>query len=489
MEKLKKHLKRLSKFENALSLLHWDMETYMPEKAAEKRAEIIGEISTYVFKEFISEKTKELLESATPEDDEDKAILKLVKKEFEKHEKIPPELFKELQFETALSQQAWQKAKEKDNFEIFKPHLKKVVDLEKKVIECIGYESNKYDVLLDDYEPGLKTDQLKSIIVELRKFLVEFINELDSGNKPNTEILKGKYSIEKQKEFSMELLKILNYDLGAGRLDISAHPFTISISHNDIRITTRFDKYDIKNSIFSTIHECGHALYEQGIPEQFRGLPIGDGASMGIHESQSRFWENIVGRSLEFWKFIYPKFTKYFPNFKNVKVEEFWRAINTVERSLIRTEADEVTYNLHIMLRFELEEALINDRITVDELPKLWNEKMKEYLGIVPKNDALGVLQDVHWAHGSFGYFPSYMLGNLYAAQIYYAMKKDIPNFGEKIEKGQFIEILSWLRKKVHSKGKTLMPIELIKEISNEELNPKYFIEYVKEKFTKVYKK
>ncbi|ABR30395.1 peptidase M32 [Thermosipho melanesiensis] len=488
MEKLKNHLKRLSKFENALALLHWDMETYMPSNAAERRAKIIGEISTYVFEEFVSEKTKEYLESANPKTSEDEAIIRLVKKELEKVEKIPPKLFKELQIANALSQQAWQKAKEKAAFNIFKPHLEKVVKLQKEVIEHIGYEKNRYDTLLDNYEPGLKTETLKKIIPTLRKFLVDFVDELENGEKPNTDILEGEYDVEKQREFSLELLKMLNYDLTSGRLDASAHPFTISISHNDVRITTRFDKYDIKNSIFSTIHECGHALYEQGIPEEYRELPIGDGASMGIHESQSRFWENIVGRSLEFWNFVYPTFVKYFPRFKDVEVEEFWRAINIVERSLIRTEADEVTYNLHIMLRFELEEALINDKITVEELPMLWNEKMKEYLNITPKNNAEGVLQDVHWAHGSFGYFPSYMLGNLYASQILFAMKKDIQNIEEKIQSGQFDEILSWLRNKIHSKGKVLEPNELIKEISGEELNPNYFVSYIKEKYSKVYR-
>ncbi|MDK2838605.1 MAG: carboxypeptidase Taq [Thermosipho sp. (in: thermotogales)] len=487
MQELKKHLKKLSKFESALSLLHWDMETYMPPNAVENRAQIIGEISGYVFEQFISEKTQELIEKAQPNDVESQAILRLVKKEYEKMKKIPKELFVELQIETSKAQQAWQNAKKEKDFNLFKPNLKKVVELEKKVIEVLGYEENKYDTLLDQYEPGLKTKQLNEIIPPLRSFLVEFLEKLSQGKQPNTEILEGEYDENLQKRFSEELLKALNYDFNSARLDVSAHPFTISISHNDVRITTRFDRFDIKNSIFSTIHECGHALYELGIPEEYRELPIGDGASMGIHESQSRFWENIVGRSFEFWKFMYPKFVKYFPRFEKIDIKDFWRAINKVERSLIRTEADEVTYNLHIMIRFEIEEALINDRINVDELPLIWNEKMKEYLGITPQNDSEGVLQDVHWAHGSFGYFPSYMLGNLYAAQIFKQMKKDIPDFYQKVENGEFKPILNWLREKIHSKGKVYQPMELIKMVTGETLNPQYFIDYVSEKYKEVY--
>ena len=487
MKELKEHLRKISRFENALSLLHWDMETYMPPRAVEKRAEIIGEISEYVFEQFSSDKTKELIEKANPQDKESEAIVKLVKKEYDKIKKTPKKLYIELQKETAKAQQAWQTAKRENNFNIFKPHLQKIVDLEKEILEHLGYDENKYDTLLDQYEPGLKTKDLKEIIPPLRDFLVKFLDKLDSGNPPNTDILEGEYDENLQKELSTEILKYLNYDFSSARLDISEHPFTISISHNDVRITTRFDKHDIKNSIFSTIHECGHALYELNIPEEYRDLPIGDGASMGIHESQSRFWENIVGRSLEFWKFMYPTLIKYFPKFKDVPIEDFWRAINKVERSLIRTEADEVTYNLHIMLRFEIEEALINDRITVDELPAIWNEKMEKYLGIKPKDDSHGVLQDVHWAHGSFGYFPSYMLGNLYAAQFLHVMKNDIPDFYNKIENGEFKTILNWLSEKIHSKGKVYEPIELVKMVTGEQLNPKYFINYVKEKFEKVY--
>ncbi|MBO8160383.1 MAG: carboxypeptidase M32 [Thermosipho sp. (in: Bacteria)] len=489
MEKLKNHLKKLAKFESASSLLHWDLEVYMPKKAANKRAEIIGEIAGFTFREFISDKTLQLLENAENEAKtfEEKALIKVTKKEYERYKKIPPELFVEFQIETSKAHQSWQNAKIENKFEIFEPNLEKVIELTKEITDCLGYDENRYDALLDQYEPGLKTSDLHRIIPPLKDFLTNFLDKLSLGNHPNENLLNGTFNIEKQKIFSNKLLKILNFDFDSGRLDVSMHPFTITISHNDIRITTTFDEKDLKNSIFSTIHECGHALYEQGIPEELRELPIGEAASNGIHESQSRFWENIIGRSLEFWKYLYPDFIEIFPQFKDVKLIDFWRSINTVKKSLIRTEADEVTYNLHIMMRFEIEEALVNDKIKVKELPLLWNEKMKEYLGITPQNDSEGVLQDIHWSHGSFGYFPSYMLGNLYASQFYEAMKKDIKNINSLIENGKFNVILNWLREKIHSKGKLFEPKELLKQVTNEPLNPSYFINYIKDKYEKVY--
>lgn len=489
LEKLKNHLKRISNFENALSLLRWDSETYMPKNASEKRAEIIGEIAGYTFKEFTSEKTLKLLQNAENEAQsiEEKALIRETKKEFEKSKKIPPELFIEFQIETSKAQNAWQIAKKEDNFNLFKPQLEKIVSLSKEIAEHLEYEENRYDALLDNYEPGLKTKDLLSILPSLRSFLINLLGKIENSNKPKKDILKGNFDVQKQKNFSEFMLKKLNFDFNSGRLDLSEHPFTITISYNDVRITTKYDEKDITKGVFGTIHECGHALYEMGIPENLRGLPIGDGASMGIHESQSRFWENIIGRSFNFWKYFYPKLQEIFPYFSNISLEKFWRSINTVEKSPIRIEADEVTYNLHIMIRFEIEEGLINDKIKVSDLPEIWNQKMKEYLGITPKSYKEGVLQDIHWAHGFFGYFPSYMLGNLYAAQIYYSLLKDKENINEKIENGDFIEILIWLREKIHSKGKIYEPQDLIYQISGEKLNPSYFIEYLNSKYEKIY--
>ncbi|MCD6449762.1 MAG: carboxypeptidase M32 [Thermotogaceae bacterium] len=488
MEKLKKKYRWIYHFQSALNLIEWDFETHMPRKAFEKRAEAIGTISTFVFQYLTSDELGGLINQAEKEarTDEDRAIVYFAKKDYEKQKRIPPKLLRKFSEETAKAQAIWQEAKEKSDFSIFSDQLEKVVEIVIEIAEKVGYEKNRYDALLDFYEPGMTTEKLKGIISPLRKFLVEAVDKISSVEKPEDIFKKYKFDMQKQKELSKKVLEIMGYDFGAGRVDVSAHPFTTTISHNDVRVTTRYDVHDLKNSFYSTVHEGGHALYEQGIPEEYRGLPIGDGASMAIHESQSRFWENIVARSLPFWKFFKSIIEEYFEVFKRHSAEEVWRASNIVERSLIRTEADEVTYNLHIMLRFDLEEALINRKIKVKDLPGLWNEKMKEYIGVIPPNDREGVLQDVHWAHGTFGYFPSYMLGNLYSAQIYYAMLKDL-DFEKEIEIGNFDRILSWLREKVHKKARTREPDELIKEISGEELSEKYFIRYVREKYSDLF--
>jgi len=338
------------------------------------------------------------------------------------------------------------------------------------------------------YEPGMTTKELKRIIEDLKFKLVDFVKELsEKGTKPEEDFLFKKYDVKKQKELSMKALKLMNYDFDAGRLDVAAHPFTIKINPGDVRITTRYQEKDIRDSFFSTIHEGGHALYEQGISVKYADTPLYDGASMGVHESQSRYWENILGRSQEFWKYFYPTMKENFEQLNNIELNDFYKAINVVEKSLIRVDADEVTYNLHIMLRFEIEEALINEKIKVEDLPKIWNKKMKEYLDVVPENDSVGVLQDVHWSHGSFGYFPSYMLGNLFSAQFFNQMKKDIPNYKELVESGDLKTILNWLRKNIHKHGKKYEPNELLEKVTSEKLNPDYFMDYLKEKYTKVY--
>ncbi len=488
IEELKEKYRWIYHFQSALNLIEWDFETHMPKKAFAKRAEAIGIISSFVFQYLTSDELGKLIAQAENEakSEEDKALVYFAKKDYEKQRKIPPKLWQKFSVETSKAQAIWEEAKEKSDFSIYADQLEKVVEIVIEIAEKIGYERNRYDALLDFFEPGMTTEKLNELIPPLKKFLTEAVNKITEKEKPTDMFRKYEFDIQKQKELSKKVLEIMGYDFGAGRIDISAHPFTTTIGPYDVRITTRYDVHDLKNSFYSTVHEGGHALYEQGIPEEYRGLPIGDGASMAIHESQSRFWENIVARSLPFWKFFKPIAEEYFEIFKEYSAEDIWRASNIVERSLIRTEADEVTYNLHIMLRFDIEEALINRKIKVKDLPRVWNEKMKEYIGIVPSNDREGVLQDVHWAHGTFGYFPSYMLGNLYSAQIYYALLNDI-DFDKEIELGNFDKILNWLRKKVHRKARTKEPNKLIKEISGEELSEGYFIKYIKEKYKKVY--
>ena len=488
LQELKDKYIWISHFSSALELLQWDMETHMPKKGAKWRAMIAGSLSEFIQAQQTSDEMGKLINEAEKEaeSEEDRALVRVAKKEYEKFKKVPPELWGKFVLETTKSQKIWEEAKAKSNFSIFSPQLEKVVEIVKEIAEKVGYEDNRYDALLDFFEPGLTVKDLDSTIPKLREFLIGALEKIEDADKPR-DVFIGEFDLERQRKLSKRVLEVIGYDFDAGRIDVSAHPFTITISHGDVRVTTRYDEKDLKYSFFSTVHEGGHALYEQGIPENFRGLPIGDGASMGIHESQSRFWENVVARSRSFWKFFKPILEEYFESFEDVSVDELWRASNIVERSLIRTESDEVTYNLHIMLRYEIEKALINDEMKVKDIPSVWNEKMKEYVGIAPKNDREGALQDVHWAHGSFGYFPSYMMGNLYAAQIFHAMKKDL-DFEEAVESGNFKEILNWLREKIHVHGKIFEPKDLIRLATGEDFNIEHFMDYIKGKYSEVYR-
>ncbi|MDF2671905.1 MAG: Zn-dependent carboxypeptidase, partial [Clostridiales bacterium] len=358
----------------------------------------------------------------------------------------------------------------------------------KEMIGYWGYEGNKYNTLLDFYEPGFTVEKIDKVFGELRNAIVELLNKIKaSGYTPNTNILEGTFSKESQEDLSIHILKKMGYDFEAGRMDETMHPFTIEFNNKDVRITTHYYEHDFTSALFSCIHEGGHGIYEQDIADELIGTTLGSGVSSGIHESQSRFYENILGRSREFWKGFYPEVIRTYPQFSAVDFEDFYKAINIVKPSLIRVDADELTYSLHIIIRYEIEKALINNEIEVEDLPRIWNEKYKEYLGIEPENDGVGVLQDVHWAGGSFGYFPSYALGNLYGAQFYYAMLRDIPNTMKDVENGEFGAIKEWLKEKIHKHGGVYKPSELIKMVTGEELSAKYFIEYLNRKYGEIY--
>ncbi len=487
----KAYLREIGKLNSGLALLEWDQRTHLPEKGHPARAEVIGKISKMVFELSVSDELGKYLEELETRDDlspQDKASVRVVGREYRRHKAIPPKLFEEFAIARSRSETAWEKARAASDFESFRPHLEEMVDYSRKFAEYLGYEKNPYDALLEEYEPGMTTAQLKEIIAPLREKLVPFIKRLTSeGKRPSTDFLNGKFPVEKQRELSLRALKAMGYDFKAGRLDTTVHPFTITTGPGDVRVTTRFLPDDVLSGLYSSIHEGGHALYDQGIPDAMRWSGLDDGASMGIHESQSRMWENIVGRSLPFWQFFQPVLSEVFPQFSSVSPEEIYRAVNVVKPSLIRVEADEVTYNLHIMLRFELEEGLINGRIAVKELPELWNEAMERYLGVTPPDDAHGVLQDVHWSGGMFGYFPSYMLGNLYAAQFFAKAKGEIPDLEDDFSRGNFSTLLSWLRENIHRFGKIYKPTELIQKVTEEKPNSRYFVNYITEKYSEIY--
>lgn len=489
-------LKRIKYYNDALAVLYWDLRTGAPRKGVPQRAEVIGMLSAEAFKLSTSAEIEGYLayfdESGNNSrlDHIMKAAVKECRKEFDKYRKIPADKYKEYVILTSEAESIWEEAKNSNDFELFRPYLERIVDFNLEFIELWGYKDNKYNTLLDFYEPGMTVEKLDLIFDKLRSKIVPLVAKIkESANQPDDDFLKQYFDISKQEEFSRYILKKMGFDFEAGRLDESEHPFTMGITPGDVRITTHYYSDDFISALMSSMHEGGHALYEQNISPELNGTPLSTGTSMGIHESQSRFWENIIGRSHKFWEHYYKDLQKVFPEqLKDISVSKFYKAINKVQPSLIRVEADEVTYNLHVMIRYEIEKALINKEIKVSELPRVWNDKMKEYLGIVPPNNAKGVLQDVHWAGGSFGYFPSYTLGNIYSAQIYNTARKKIKDFDKLIEKGKLIKIKEWLSEKIYKHGKLLEPSEILKEVTGEEINPKYLVEYLENKYKEIYK-
>lgn len=485
MKELINYYKKAARFSSALSLLYWDMQTYMPKDAGLYRAAVISEVSTYTFKLLTDDTLGKMLEEAQPTNEIEEAIIRVGRKDYDTNKKIPPELYEELSKLTAISEQEWQKAKSNGDFSKVESYLEKIVELNKKIAEFIGYKEEPYNAFLDLFEPGMTAKELEKIFEPLKKFTFEVLEKIENSDNKKYD-LNIKVDIKRQKDFNEWLIDYLKYDRTKGRLDVSTHPFTNPVGINDVRITTRYIEESVKDSIFSTLHEFGHALYALSIPEEFHGLPIGSSASYGFDESQSRFWENTLGRSLAFWKGIYKEFIEKFPEFNGYSVEDLWRIVNQVERSYIRTEADEITYNLHIIIRFEIERGLINGEIKVSNIPEIWNDKFEKYVGLKVPNNTLGCMQDPHWYGGSFGYFPTYSLGNLYAAQIYEKLRQDV-NFEDLVENGDFEPVKVWLREKIYSKGRIYEPKELMKIVTGCEPTPEPFMNYIREKYSKVY--
>lgn len=489
-------IKKIKYYNEALALLFWDLRTGAPKKCVSSRAEVIGMLSAEIFGLSVSEEMGEYLayfekeENNTKLDAIIKVIVKECRKEYDKCKKLPADKYKEYVILTSESEAVWEEAKKTDNFEMFRPYLERIVQFNLEFVELWGYKDNKYDTLLDFYEPGMTVEKLDRIFAELKDRIVPLVAKIgQSEDVPDSAIFTKYFDPKKQEEFSLLILEKMGYDFEAGRLDESEHPFTTEIGPGDVRITTHYYPNLFSSALFSSIHEGGHALYEQNISPELKGTPLHTGTSMGVHESQSRFWENIIGRSYNFWKCHYEELKKLFPEqFEGVPLEMFYRAINKVEPSLIRVEADEVTYNLHVMIRYEIEKALMNQEIRVADLPEIWNAKMKEYLGVVPPNNKKGVLQDVHWAGGAFGYFPSYTLGNIYSAQIYNAIRKEFPNLDEMICCGELWKIKEWLGEKIHKHGKLLQPAEILKAVTGEEINSQYLIAYLENKYKEIYK-
>ncbi len=496
LAKFRELARKINHYDEAIELMGWDLRTGAPKKGVEGRSAVIGTLSAERFRLSISEEMKAHLDSLGQEDalaglqPIDRRMVEECKKDYDRSVKIPPDQFEAYVVLTSQAESIWEDAKRAADFNMFRPYLEKIVAFNREFVELWGYEEHKYDALIEQYDPGMTVSKLDRLFLELRERLVPLAAAVaDAADKPDTSFLNRRFDPQKQREFSMFILKEMGYDFAAGRLDESVHPFATGINLGDVRITTHFKPDDVTFALFGTIHEGGHALYEQNIAGDLVGTPLRSGASYGIHESQSRFWENFVGCSLAFWKRYFKDLQRIFPDeLGRVDVESFYRAVNEATPGLIRIEADELTYNLHIMIRYEIEKALIQGEVKVEELPSLWNAKYGEYLGIVPSHDGEGVLQDVHWSGGSFGYFPSYALGNMYAAQLTHAMKRECPQYDQWIEAGQLRPIREWLTDRVHRHGKLLTPDEIIRRATGEELNPAYLTRYLEQKYKGVYR-
>jgi carboxypeptidase Taq len=491
----KRLVRKMKQYEEAISLLYWDMRTGAPKKGIETRSEVVGELSTEVFRMAISDEMGgylSFLHESGNFEELDETTRKMViesKKDYERSKKIPPDKYQAYVVLTSQAESIWEEAKDANNFAMFQPYLEKIVIATNEFIELWGYEGDKYNTLLDMYEPGMTVAKLDQVFGALRDKAVPLLQAIQaSPNQPERSFLNQQFAKSKQKEFSLFILKQMHYDFDAGRLDETVHPFATGLNPGDVRITTRYLPDDVTSALFGTIHEGGHALYEQNISADLIGTNLCTGTSMGIHESQSRFWENVIGRSRAFWERYYGDLQQTFAGqLDGIDVDTFYRAINHIEPSLIRIEADELTYNLHIMIRYEIEKELINGAISVADLPQVWNTKYKEYLGVTPASDSEGVLQDVHWSGGSFGYFPSYSLGNMYAAQITHTLKQQLPQFDEWIASGNLLPIKEWLTEHIYQYGKLLTPNEIITKVTGEELNPDYLVSYLEQKYKAVY--
>ena len=475
----------------AMGVLSWDQETKMPKNGNKFRAQQLSTLAKIRFELFTNNKYGELLEKLFNDNSlsfDEKRNVTLSRKDYLKRKKYSAEFIgreSEL-ISTAFSD--WRIAKEKNDFKLFKNSLEKLVELRKEECEIIGYINHPYDSLLDKYEPNLTTKDVDLIFDDVKNQLVPFINKISQNNNIDDSFFYQHYDHKKQWDFGIDLLKQMGYDFDSGRQDISAHPFSSHFSPEDARVTTRIDEKNLSEMIWSCIHEGGHALYEQGILSENYGTPLGNSISLGIHESQSRLWENHIGRSLPYWKNNFSLLKSYFPEqLNNINYKSFYNACNNVKPSFIRTNADELTYHLHVLIRYEIEKDLIEGSINVNDLPLIWNEKYYKYLGIKVPNDSIGVLQDIHWSHGSFGYFPTYTLGSFYAAQFYNKASTEISDINLKIEKGNTVELLNWLRKNIHNHGERYDAKDLCKMLTGEELNFKYFMDYAKNKYSKIY--
>ncbi|WP_457629913.1 carboxypeptidase M32 [Oceanithermus sp.] len=476
------------------ALAGWDQRTYIPRKGHEHRARQFAALAQLLHRRRTDPRIGEWLDAVSGADFlSDPAAPAAVnvrewRRVYERSRRVPEELAVALAQAQSEGESAWEQFRRADDWEGFWPYLKRLVDLTREYAEAVGYESEAYDALLEDYEPGERAARLQEVFALLgreTRSLLEAV--LASPQQPPAGVLERDYPVEVQARVVRELVGRIGYDLEAGRIDPTTHPFELSVGPGDVRITTRYYPDYLGAALFGAIHEAGHAMYEQGLPAEHWGTPMGEAAGMGVHESQSRLWENAVGRSLGFWRHFYPLLQENFSSLAGVGLEEFHRAANAVRPSLIRVEADELTYNLHIQIRFELELALFRRELDVADLPGAWNEKYRDYLGVEPPDYKSGVMQDVHWAAGLFGYFPTYTLGNVYAAELYGAARAELGDFEEAFARGEFAPLLEWLRGRIHAHGRRYQPRRLIELATGRPPGAGTLVAYLRERFGNLY--
>lgn len=490
-ENLDKVLEKTMALQTALILFEWDNETLAPEAASSHTARVVGALSEEYYRVMTGDEMKAAIEACEQEEgltEVERAIVNEAKETREQLVSIPAEEYRDNAQLVSEATRIWAKAKEDNDFDRFVPTLQKVVDYQKKFASYRAKDGQKlYDSMLDLYEKGFNMELLDEFFKELKEAIVPLIQEIkERGKRIEDGFLTGDYPKDKQRELAEYLAEYVGFDFDKGVLAVSAHPFTTNLHNHDVRITTHYNDH-VDSSLFSVIHEAGHAIYELGIGDELTQTLVGQGASMGMHESQSRFFENIIGRNPAFWVPLYEKLQSIFPEqLKGISREKFVEAINKAEPGLIRTEADELTYSLHVLIRYEIEKMIIEEDLDLKKLPEIWADKYEEYLGIRPENAAEGVLQDIHWSQGSFGYFPSYALGSAFGAQLYDHMKKEL-DFEGLLKKGEIGVIREYLREHVHRFGKLKTSREILKDTTGEDFNPKYYIQYLKEKYSRLY--
>ena len=500
-KKLLTRTKDLIVLSSAQSIIQWDMETMMPPKAVEQRSQQLALLSRISHKMSTAPEIGKLLNALLAGSQYDalseveKRNVYLIKKNYDEQTQLPEKLVEETARQQAITVNTWKKAKAQKNYALLKPELQKLVNLNRKTAEIlmkVKATATPYDALIDIFEPKMTTTTITQVFNELQKGLTALLKKIQNApNQPNTAILRHKIPIETQRRIAKALTETVGYDTtspnAAGRIDETEHPFT-SGYYDDVRITTHYYPENFASSIFSVLHEAGHAMYEQDVPQEWKYQPIGASCSYGIHESQSRFIENIIGRSREFWISFLPKLKKITgQSLARLELDPFVHAINQVKPSKIRVEADEVTYCLHITIRFQIERALFENKIEVNQLPEIWNQKYKENLGLRIENDSEGVMQDTHWASGLYGYFPSYALGNIYSGQILAALAKDMQDWRSQLAQGNLKNIKGWLVKSVHSHGDLYDPPDLIRRITGKKLDAEPYLQYLQEKYSKLY--